>query len=238
MIAVSEAVRRALLACRLMAPERIVTVLNGIDLTRSLPHRDGLRQSVGLDSRSAVVGFVGRLAPEKGLETLLAATRLLVSGRWPQLRVFLVGDDPQGGAYAGRLRRLVREYGLAQVVHFFGYVADAGRASADFDIHVVCSDAEPFGLVTLEGMAHCHPVVATASGGSPEIIRDGIDGYLVPPRDPGALARRLEKLLSRQDLCRRLGQRARQRVEKAFSLHRMLDGTEAVYRRVLRAAPR
>jgi glycosyltransferase involved in cell wall biosynthesis len=233
MIAVSEAVRRCLLASRVIAPDKVVTIHNGIDITRSLPARDGLRRAVGLTATIPVIGFVGRLCPEKGIETVLVAARDLIAHGWPDLKLFIVGDDPAGGRYARWLRRLVAAYDLQAAVHFFGYVEDAARACADFDVQVICSHAEPFGLVTLEGMAHRHPVVATTTGGSREIVRHGVDGFLVPPGDAVALAHHLRQLLDRPHLRRRLGENARQRVEDAFSLERMLVATEALYARVL-----
>ena len=150
-------------------------------------------------------------------------------------RVFLLGDDPRpGGAYGAELRRLAGEPGLAGRVHFFGWVEDAEAAAADFDVQVVCSRAEPFGLATLEGMARGRAAVATtAAGGSPEIIRDGVDGLLVPPDDPEALARSLDRLLGDPALRRRLGAAARRRAAADFSLAAMLDRVEAVYERVL-----
>lgn len=234
MIAVSEAVRRSFLAARLMPDARVVTIHNGIDTSRRLPSRDGLRVRAGLDPMTLVIGFVGRLAPEKGLETLIeAAGRLKSAGRTPA-RLFIVGHDPRPHRdYAGHLRRLVSTSGLEECVHFFGYVEEAATAAADFDIHVVSSHAEPFGLVTLEGMALGHPVVATATGGTGEIIRDGEDGLLVPPADAVALADRLGRLLDDEPLRRRLGRRARQRVEEAFSEERMLNRVAGLYERVL-----
>jgi glycosyltransferase involved in cell wall biosynthesis len=229
MIAVSQAVRDGLLASQVIAPDRVVTIPNGVDTQRPLPARDGLRRAARLDPHTPVIGFVGRLVPEKGVETLLAAVRRLHAA-WPQLRLFVVGDDPGGGVYAARLRRLARDLGLAGIVQFFGYVEDAARACADFDVQVICSAAEPFGLVTLEAMAHRHPVVVTASGGSREIVRDGVDGFLVPPNDPQALALRLEQLLLDPVLRRRLGENGRARVEETFSSRQMLNRTEDLYR--------
>ncbi len=228
-VAVSDAVRRALLACGAFAPDRIVTIPNGIDTGRSLPSRDGLRRGLGLGGEEPVVGLVGRLAPDKGVDVLIDAVALL-RPRWPRLRTFILGDDPAGGGYLEALRRRAVARGLEGTVHFFGYVDDADLACADFDIQVVGSRAEPFGLATLEGMAHAHPVVATDAGGSREILRHGVDGFLVPPGDAAALARQLDRLLADPDLRRRIGAEARRRVESRFPLARVLDRTEAVYR--------
>lgn len=234
MIAVSEAVRRAFLAAGVMDPARVLTVPNGVDTTRVVPERNGLRRRAGLGHDVPVIGYVGRLSPEKGVPTLLEAARRLRPGAGGGARVFVLGDDPRpGGAYGAELRRLAGAPGLAGRVHFFGWVEDAEAAAADFDVQVVCSRAEPFGLATLEGMARGRPVVATAAGGSPEIIRDGVDGLLVPPDDPEALARSLDRLLADPALRRRLGEAARRRVAADFSLAAMLDRVEAVYERVL-----
>jgi glycosyltransferase involved in cell wall biosynthesis len=232
MIAVSEAVRRAIVATRVLPVEKIVTIPNGIDTSRRLPRRDGLRRSTGLPESVPVVGYVGRLSPEKGLETLLSAMRVLRESR-PDARLFVVGDDRGDGRYAARLRHLVHAHGLGPATVFFGYVEDAALACADFDVQVVCSEAEPFGLVTLEAMSHRHPVVVTATGGSPEIVRDGIDGFLVPPGDARALAGRLAQLLAAPHLRKSMGRRGRRRVERLFSDRVMLERTESLYARVL-----
>ncbi len=234
MIAVSDAVRRSLVASRVMDPRRVVTVPNGADVERALPRRNGLRRAAGLDDVTPVVGFVGRLCPEKGLETLLEAVARLRAESGAAPRLFVVGDEPRPRrGYRGALRRRAAALGLAGTTHFFGWVEDAAAASADFDVHVVCSRAEPFGLATLEGMAHAHAVVATDAGGSPEIIRDGVDGLLVPAGDPDALARALARLLGDPELRGRLGGSARRRVAEVFPLPRMLDRVEEIYGRVL-----
>jgi glycosyltransferase involved in cell wall biosynthesis len=237
MIAVSNAVRQRLCASRVIDPGRVVTIHNGIDVDRELPRRNGLRHRVDLDSVTPVVGYVGRLCPDKGVETLLEAIRLLREAGRSDLRVFVVGEDQCHGRYRRKLERMAHDLNLAQSVHFFGYVDDAARAAADFDVQVVCSRAEPFGLVTLEAMAHQHPVVATAAGGSLEIVRDGIDGFLVPPGDAPRLAEKLLRLLADPELRQRLGARGRARVVEKFSLSCMLDRTEAVYRAVLAGEP-
>jgi glycosyltransferase involved in cell wall biosynthesis len=238
MIAVSEAVRRAFLAAGVMDAARVVTVPNGVDTQRVVPERNGLRRRVGLGDDAPVIGYVGRLSPEKGVPTLLEAARRLRPVPGGGASVFVLGDDPRpGGAHGAELRRLAGAPGLAGRVHFFGWVEDAEAAAADFDVQVVCSRAEPFGLATLEGMARGRPVVATAAGGSPEIIRDGVDGLLVPPDDPEALARSLDRLLGDPALRRRLGEAARRRVAADFSLAAMLDRVEAVYERVLAGRP-
>jgi glycosyltransferase involved in cell wall biosynthesis len=175
---------------------------------------------------------VGRLCPSKGLETLLRSIALLAP-RWPELKVFVLGDEVGGRRYRQQLERLAVNLGLADTVLFFGYVDDAASLSAEFDVQVICSTAEPFGLVTLEAMAQSRPVVATATGGSPELVRDGVEGFLVRPDDADTLARRLDCLLDSPGLRREMGQRGRRRVYENFTRRNMLDRTEELYREIM-----
>lgn len=232
MIAVSDAVRRGVQAGRLVAPERLVTVPNGIALPASGPAPGFLRAWAGLGADSPVVGCVARLTPEKGLVNLLRAAALL-RPRWPHLAVLILGDAPDGADHPRELLELSAALDLDRTVRFCGYVPGAAAQCAAFDVQVVCSLAEPCGLATLEAMAQGRPVVATASGGSPELIDDGREGFLVPPEDPERLARRLDCLLDSPGLRREMGRRGRDRVIREFSLERMLERTEAVYRTVL-----
>ena len=235
MIAVSDAVRRGLVASSLLADERLVTIHNGIDVTEPVllpPAAGSLRARAGVSASTPVVGFVGKLCPSKGLETLLQAVAGL-RRRWPGLRLFVLGDEPGGGRYRGHLEALTRRLELAETAVYFGYVPDAAACAGEFDVQVVCSLAEPFGLVTVEAMAQSRPVVVTATGGSPEIVRDGVEGFLVRPGDADTLARRLDCLLDSPGLRREMGRRGRRRVRRKFTRQAMLDRTEALYADVL-----
>ena len=118
--------------------------------------------------------------------------------------MFILGDDPGRARYLGQLEPVAARLGLAERGPFLRLCATTpARRCAEFDVQVVCSRAEPFGLVTLEAMAQGRPVVVTDTGGSPEIVRDGVEGFLVPPGDAEALARRLDCLLDSPGL--RLG---------------------------------
>ncbi len=232
MIAVSRAVRLGLVASGVMDPDRIVTIPNGIEWPGIDRACIDLRESANVGPDVPVVGFVGRLCPGKGVETLLEAAALL-RPRWPDFRLFILGDGPGVNDYVNSLHRLAARRGLASSVRFFGYVDHAAAACAAFDVQVVCSKAEPFGLVTVEAMAQGLPVVVTNSGGSPEIVRDGVEGFLVEPGDADALARRLDCLLDSPGLRREMGRRGRERVLRRFTLDHMLDATEALYMKAL-----
>jgi len=206
MIAVSQAVRRGLTASEIMDPERVVTIPNGIEW-------DGIDLS-SIDLRGSAGG-----GP--------------VKSRWPDFQLFILGDGPGVNDYVKSLQRLAVRLDLGRQVHFFGYVDNAASACAAFDVQVVSSQAEPFGLVTVEAMAQGLPVAVTNSGGSPEIVRDGVEGFLVPPGDADVLARRLDCLLDSPGLRREMGRRGRERVRRRFTLDHMLDATEALYMKVL-----
>ncbi|MEZ4387339.1 MAG: glycosyltransferase family 4 protein [Candidatus Krumholzibacteriia bacterium] len=234
MIAVSEAVREGLLASGLPASQ-VVVVPNGVRPPDTAEPPGALRRELGLVAgEGPVVGFVGRLCPSKGVDTLLWAVSLL-RNRWPELLLVLVGDDPRQGAYRQQLTTLARQLGVR--ASFCGYRPGAARLLAAFDLLAVPSLAEPFGLVTLEALARGVPVVATAAGGSLEIVRDGVEGLLVPPGDPEAFAQALHLMLADQSLRATCVQAGRRRVASAFSLAGQVAATEAVYALAATGAP-
>lgn len=235
MIAVSGAVRRGVENVRLVAPECLVTVPNGVPVPGPGPRLGPLRDREHLGPDDLVVGCVARLSPEKGVADLLRAAAQL-RPNWPRLTVLIVGDAPSASEHPQDLRRLAASLGLGSAVRFCGYLPDAGSLSAEFDIQVVCSLAEPCGLATLEAMAQGRPVVVTASGGSPELVDDGVEGFLVPPRDSDRLANRLDCLLDSPGLRSEMGRRGRDRVQRDFGLDLMVERTETVYRQALDGA--
>jgi glycosyltransferase involved in cell wall biosynthesis len=233
-IAVSEAVRDGLLACGLPA-KQVVTVLNGIPPAGETSAPALLRRELGLvPDGGPVIGYVGRLSREKEPELVLQAASLL-RGRWPGLQIVLVGGDGGDAEHARRLRDLGRQLRLA--VRVCGYRPDAARLMPAFDVLAVTSRAEPFGLVTVEALARRVPVVATRSGGSREIIRDGREGLLVPPGDPRALAFAVSRLLTEHALRARCEEAGPRRVAAHFTHARQMDDTEKVYRLALAGDP-
>jgi len=209
MIAVSDAVRSKLEANKLLPENCVVTIHNGTGVSASAPPSrpasGRLRLACGARENDPVVGMVGRLSPEKGIETAIRAVARLRRD-WPRLKLCLVGDGNGSNRYRSSLKAMVQQLGLEKMVHFVGYQPGAQRAINQFDVLVVSSLAEPFGLVTIEAMALGCPVVVTDTGGSPEIVRDGVEGFLFSPGDDGMLAKRLEVLLESQGLNRQMGQ--------------------------------
>lgn len=232
LIAVSDAVRQQVLAAGLLPQARVHTIYNGIESPGTLCPGLGLRQQAHVGPEDLVVGFVGRLCPDKGLETLFRAWARL-RPTTPQAKLFILGSDSGTDGYGLFLRNLAQQLDIAHSVVFFDYVAQANQAPAEFDLQVVCSRAEPFGLVTLEAMSHGCPVIATDSGGSPEILQNGQGGILVPVDDIETLAGQMKRLLSDPNLRRTMGRQGAQRLNRYFTMDRMLEQTETLYMEVL-----
>jgi glycogen synthase len=152
--------------------------------------------------------FVGRLAPQKGVSTLVAAAGLLED---PSARVLLVGDGPERRA----LERQAERLSVGDRLRFEGFLAHEWlpAAMAHAELLVLPSLYEELGTVLLEAMQAGLPVVASKTGGIPDVIEDGVNGMLVPPGEPEALARAIDRILADRDLARRLSEGAQQRAK-------------------------
>jgi len=208
--------------------EGIVVVANGIDPPPDVS-REAAREAIG-NPAAPVIGCVGALAPHKGQTVLVNAVARL-SSSVPQGTVVLVGEGPDRdriNALAGGLN--------GWQVRCLGARADARRLYPAFDVAVVPSvDREGFGLAALEAMDAGCTVVASRTGGLPEIIQDGHTGLLVRPDDPGDLARTIGSVLSWPDRGRRLGVAARQSVESSFRATTMARRILSIYEEALDA---
>ena len=214
-VAVSDATRGTLLRQGYPA-DRLVTVHNGIDAA-------GPAEPVRLTDGPTVIE-VARLAEVKGQRILLAALPSL------DANVVLVGRDlERGGAYETELHREAERLGVADRVVFAGQRDDVPGLLAGCDVLCLPSSVEGLPLVVLEAMAQGKPVVATAVGGTPELVVDGETGLLVPPGDAGALAGALERVLRDPELARRLGEAGRLRALGSFSLSETIERVLGLY---------
>jgi len=223
-IAVSRAVKRGLESLGLLSA-CISVVPNAIDVDRFHPSVDGsaVRRELGVPPEALVIGAVGRILPLKGLEFLVEAAALLQT-TLPQALYIVVGDvvtdrfhQAEARAYRDRLHALRDGLGLSRQVRFVGARRDLPAVMAALDILAHPSLEEAFGRVLIEAMAAGRPVVASAVGGMPEIVEDGVTGYLVPPSDPEALASRIFSLAN-PNVRRCVGRAARERAVNAFAL--------------------
>jgi glycosyltransferase involved in cell wall biosynthesis len=216
--------------------DRLTLVPCGVDVGTFRPvDRDEARRELGLPDRPTVV-YVGRLVPRKGVNTLVEAFALL-PGRL-DARLVIVGGEPGGSPEADRLSVLTRELGVAERVAFAGSrpQRELYRYYGAADAAVTVPHYEPFGMTPLEAMACATPVVGACVGGIKTSVADGETGYLVPPRDPEALAGRLSRLLSDPALRRRMSRAARRRIEDHYTWERVATLAAATFSELVREA--
>jgi len=231
-ICASECIRQMLLADG-VEPERAVTVHEGVDIDHidAAPPAD-VRAAFWLPHGAPLVGNVAALVPHKGQRYLVEAAALVVR-RMPDARFLIVGD----GELRATLEQAVRREQLEKHVIFTGFRPDVVSLIKGFDLFVMSSVTEGLGTSLLDAMAASRPVVATRTGGIPEVVVDGETGLLVPPRDAPALAEAIIRLLGDESLRAAFGRAGRQRVERRFSADRMVAATLAVYESLAGRSP-
>jgi glycosyltransferase involved in cell wall biosynthesis len=203
---------------------------------RPVPVRS-TRARLGLSPHEQIIGYVGRLVPRKGVDTLIRAFARVVAERPDApLRLMVVGGecrDPQQDASPelARLRSLAAELNIARRVWFVGKRQPDELATyyGATDIAVSMPWYEPFGLTPLEAQACGRAFIGSAVGGITYTVDDGVTGLLVPPKDDAALAARLTLLLDDAGLRHRLGQAGRRRVEREFTWARVAERTALTY---------
>lgn len=215
-------------------PERSTVIANGIDTSRFRPRdSDDFRDELALDENDFLVGAIGNVRPAKNHEMLLRVAADLaedVEG----IHFVLVGDHEGQG-----FERLCRERsraGLEDRVHFVGFREDVERVLNSLDAYVLTSDSEGFSLTTVQAMASAVPVVATRCGGPEVLIEDGRTGFLVDREDHSAMADVLDRLRADPKLRAHIGKEARAEAERRYSVTRMVEQYEYLYRDVLEAS--
>jgi D-inositol-3-phosphate glycosyltransferase len=236
-VAASEDERTHLVRQYAARPSRVVVIPCGVDTALFRPGTAGeARAELGLGAEPVLL-YVGRLAPIKGLETLLAAVAALADEDRP-VRLLVVGGDadesPDG--HETRLRQLATDLGLGERVTFLGPQPQPALRTyyVAADAAVLPSYYESFGMVALEAMACGTPVIASRVGGLATTVRDGITGFLVPEGDVNALARRIADLTGDEALRTRLGLEG----VRWAARHRWACIAEAVCREYARLEPR
>ena len=187
-----------------------------------------MRAALGVDADALLLGIVCRLVEQKGIPYALEALRRL-RAEYPQAHLVIAGD----GEKAAELRRLASALGIADRVHWLGWRSDAADLMAAFDVLLVPSLWEGFGLVLLEAMSRRVPVIASRVSAIPEVIVDGESGILIAPRDVDALTKAMAHLLNDRALRKYMGLLGAARLEDHFSVERMITSTLAVYERLL-----
>jgi glycosyltransferase involved in cell wall biosynthesis len=206
--------------------DRIEVIPNGIDPERYSSVEDVrlVRRRLGLDPTRRYIATVARFHPVKDHRTLLHAFAA-VATRHPETDLLLVGD----GALKAEMKDLASSLGLSSRIHFLGVRDDVPDIMRAADAFALTSVSEAASITLLEAMAVGRPVVVTAVGGNPEIVRDGVDGLLAPRGDSKAIAVALDRVLTDHDLAVSLGRSACERVRAHFRLDRTIAQYGALY---------
>lgn len=226
LIAVSTDIRNELVRYGADA-SRISTVLNGIDpnaFQRDRAREASIRAGLGIERGSYVIGSVGRLEPQKRFDLLIDTFASLHSER-PNVRLLIAGD----GSLATALKAQVERLGLQGCCMLLGHRTDVADLHHAFDLFVQSSDYEGTPNAVLEAMALETPIVATSAGGSAEIVRDRLDGLIVPANDAQALTAAIRDAIAHRDDTAARARSARIRVETDLSFETRMRTVEAIY---------
>ncbi len=211
--------------------DRLAMIHSGIaDDEPPVVDPSAVRAEFGFPAGSSLAIFIGRLAPQKGVDDLLSALDLLQHTE-PDLRTLIVGDGP----LSEQLRTKAHAFMLDDTVKFLGHRDDVPRLLAASDLLVLPSLYEGLPNVVLEAMRFRKPVVATSAPGTTEVVDDGATGRLVPMRDFVALARGIRELIRDPEKARRMGEAGRARVEAEFRATTMVERFAKLYEEIARA---
>jgi glycosyltransferase involved in cell wall biosynthesis len=232
-IAISRQIEQSLIAGG-VSVKNVRTVYSGIDLSkRQSTHDDqAIRQMIGLPNEAVLVGTVANLFPRKGYEVMLRALPAIVHAV-PTVHYVIVGSDDND--YANRLKRLAHELKIGDRVHIVGFQDPVQPFLASLDLYVHPALMEGFGIAVVEAMAMGKAVVATTTGGLPEVVAQGETGLLVPPGDVESLAAAVVSLLEDKVRREQMGRKGRARVQERFSLDASVMQMEQLYGEVLGA---
>jgi glycosyltransferase involved in cell wall biosynthesis len=193
--------------------------------------REWFRETFRLPEDAITMAVIAQFIPRKGHRYLLQVMPELLE-TYPSLRLLLFGQGPE----EAQLRAQVEELALTDRLIFAGFRNDLSKILPCLDLVVHPALMEGLGISLLQAAGAGVPIVAVAAGGMPEVVRDGVNGLLVPPADSAALAAAIKRLLADPGLRHRFGAAGRELVQQAFSIEHMVEGNLQVYRSLLNDA--
>lgn len=218
---------------------RITVIKNGIDMSRYEGARNDshIRRELDIPDSAQIIVMIARLNPQKGVDDFIRAASLLRLSH-PDARFLIVGAKlqyqegvfSQDREYMGELQQLANDLGVGESVIFAGHRTDTPEILAEAAISVLPSHSEGLSNSLLESMAAGIPTVATDVGGNPELVKDHVNGILIPVKSPELLAQAIGEILDDPELARRFGREARTMAAEGFSLAKMTADTQALYR--------
>ncbi len=233
-IVVSSALKDELSKIFRIPPEKIVVIYNGIEITKFDDNFDSLqtKRKIGLKLDTLVIGNVANLNPPKGHKYLLEAMPIVLH-EIQNTKLIIIGD----GALRSELENQTEKLRISENVIFLGRRNDIPELLSIMDVFVMPSitSGETFCIAAAEAMAMGKPVVASRIGGLPEVVADTKTGFLVPPKNPAALAAAIIKLLKDRKLALDMGQAGKKRVGQEFTLDKMVKRTEQLYENLVKA---
>jgi D-inositol-3-phosphate glycosyltransferase len=223
-------------------PEKVIIIPSAVNTKVFRPvEREEARQHIGLDVIGKVIVYVGRILPRKDVRNIVRALAVLLRqyegmADAPPVTLLVVGGetedaDPLATPEIGELQKLAQQLGVADHVRFMGKhpASELRYYYGASDVFVTTPWYEPFGLTPLEAMACGRPVIGSSVGGITFTVKEGETGFLVPPRDPEALAARLNALFADPEAAPRMERAARKRVEREFTWSIVAMRTAALY---------
>jgi glycosyltransferase involved in cell wall biosynthesis len=215
-----------------ITPLKVLSIPTGIDVQR-FASADGskVRAELGLGAGDIVLGTAAALRSWKGHEYLLRAVQLILRD-FPEVKLVLAGEGP----YRPKVEAWIKELGISGSVFLLGHREDVPEVIKAFDVSLLVSYAsEGIPQFVLQSMAAGKPVVGSTIGGIPEVVVDGVNGALVPPRDPHAIADALRAMLLEPETRRRMGEAGHRMALESHTSERMLDSLEELYCKILKA---
>lgn len=211
--------------------KKVITIYNGLDLNEFNPALKGeeIRKEFNINLDALIVGTIGNFTPVKGYQYFLEAAKEIIR-ELPRVKFLILGTiHPLYKRYYEKMKEWVKKLEIGESLIFVEEREDVPKVIASFDLFLFSSVQETLGRVIIESMACGKPVVATKVGGIPEVVEEGISGYLVPPRNPHSSARAALKLLLNREKASQMGKEGRRRVEKLFDINKTIEKIVKVY---------
>lgn len=215
-----------------VSDDKLDLIYNGVEIPIKIDKskRNALRTEIGIQNEDLVIIIVANLIPYKGHKDLLQGLANVYAQLPENWKLVCVGHDSRGIMID--LSEYCRKNGIADHIIFTGGRSDVSDIFQISDVAVLCSHEEGFSNAVLEGMAAGLPYIVTDVGGNAEAIRDEVDGYVIPAKSPEILGKRIVDLLSDEKLRKRMGDSARVRVQKYFSVQSCVQAYETMYEEI------
>lgn len=233
LIVLTQIAKEVHLSCLPVSSNNMLVIPHGVDLSEfsfEKYNRNSAREEFGIKPDEPLVGCIGRLDQGKGQEELIHAA-FEVLKKFPNCKFLIVGEETKGEGieFSDKIKHLIKQFRLEKNVILTGYRSDIPQILRALDIFVFPSYKETFGMSLLEAMAMRLPVIATDSGGVPEILDHGNCGILIPPRQAQPLAAAIKEYLRNPDLAQKMAHLGQERVRQEYDLKLNLDRIEALY---------